>query len=486
MSSTHLMASTATPRRRRFWRDLLTVRGLFTGASMLLLFLSVVIPNSLQVPTAGMLAICFLLSLHGFKLVPGLKTVLLFYTGSAMVTLIYIAVGYLNDAPWIAAAQVTAIYIVSPLLWTFIAASLSQRVGTERLIHWLIWLALLCCVSVAIYFALYRIGGAAAVSFFTESANVNTSDGYSAAVMHVYGSLIFLCGGFFSSPELIQNKLLRMLLLASLLICIITSGRSALILSVPIGLLLGALLTPRTIGYKRRRSIFVTAIYGLPMLLAAIAAVFALSELGNIHLSVIFGNFIDKLSSGGGSARSGQAYALYDGILDSGGVGVGHGIGVSYIRSTDYPWRYELVWLATVLRVGIVGAIIYTSLFFWYAVKVTKLAMRRRLTPGMKFMFCGFMAAFVASNTNPYIEAFTFQWMYVIPVVGFFVDYSAARMAAWAPARACAACNTCHCWPNMASMWKFVSCSRTPICRPDMVATCFQRENICGNITGGV
>jgi hypothetical protein len=171
-------------------------------------------------------------------------------------------------------------------------------------------------------------------------------------------------------------------------------------------------------------------IYGLPMVLVAVAAIFALSELGNIHLSIIFGSFIDKLSSGGGSARTGQAYALYNGILDSGGVGVGHGIGVSYIRSTDYPWRYELVWLATLLRVGIVGAIVYTSLFFWYAVRVTKVAAKRSLTPGAKFMFCGFIAAFVASNTNPYIEAFTFQWMYVMPVVGFFIDYSAGRMAA--------------------------------------------------------
>lgn len=431
MSSVHFSAPVAMPRMLNPWQRILTTRTLFMCAAMLLLFLSVVIPNSLQLPTAGMLAVCFLFSLHGFRVVPGLKTIFLFYACTVMVTLIYIAVGYLNDAPWIAAAQVVAIYIVSPLLWIFISAHLTLTIGTERLIHWFVWLAILCCISVAIYFVLYHIGGAAAVSFFTEAANVNNSDGYSAAVMHVYGSLIFLCGGFFSSPELIRNKLLRLIVLAALLICIITSGRSALILSVPIGLLLGLMLTPRTSEYRRRRSLLTQVIkYGLPMLLAGGLAVFALGELANIHLSVIFNNFADKLASGGGSARSGQAYALYQGILDSGGVGVGHGIGVSYIRSTDYPWRYELVWLATLLRVGIVGAIVYASLFFWYIARVMKSAILRHLTPGMKFMFCGFVAAFVASNTNPYIEAFTFQWMYVLPVVGFFIDHAAARKSA--------------------------------------------------------
>ena len=431
MSAGHLTGPAAMPQLLSPWQRILTARNLFATTAALLLFLSVVIPNSLQLPTAAMLATCFLFALYRFRMAPGLKTIFLFYACSVMVTLIYVAVGFLSGAPWIAAAQVVTIYIVSPMLWIFISAGLTLKIGTDRLIQWFVWLAVLCCISVAIYFVLYHIGGAAAVSFFTEAANVNNSDGYSAAVMHVYGSLIFLCGGFFSSPELIRNKLLRMIVLAALLICIITSGRSALILSVPIGLLLGLILTPRTSGHQRRRSLLTQVIkYGLPMTLAGGLAVFALATLANIHLSVIFNSFVDKLASGGGSARSGQAYALYQGILDSGGVGVGHGIGVSYIRSTDYPWRYELVWLATVLRVGIVGALVYAALFFWYIARVMKAAVLRRLTSGMKFMFCGFIAAFVASNTNPYIEAFTFQWMYVLPVVGFFIDYAATRKSA--------------------------------------------------------
>jgi hypothetical protein len=48
------------------------------------------------------------------------------------------------------------------------------------------------------------------------------------------------------------------------------------------------------------------------------------------------------------------------------------------------------------------------------------------LPPHHKFLFSAFMAAFIASNTNPYIEAFAFQWMYTIPLVALFVEYPSA------------------------------------------------------------
>ncbi|OOG37791.1 MULTISPECIES: hypothetical protein [unclassified Rhodanobacter] len=419
------------PRSSSPWQRVLTQGSMFVGAAMLLLFLSVVIPNSLQIPTAVMLAICFLLCLPGFRMVRGLKTVFIFYTCSATVTVLFMAVGFLSAAPLMAAVQIPAIYLVSPFLWIVIAARLFNQLGEDRLVEWLVWLAILCCCSVAMYFYLYNTRGADAVSFFTESANVNTKDGYAGAVMHVYGSLIFLCGGFFSSPELIRNRLLRLVLLASLLVCAITSGRAALILSVPLGLLLGMVLTPRTIGSQGRRSVITQVMkYGLPVAFAVILVMLALSQFTKINLSLILGGVANKVASGGGDERVGQAHALYEGILNSGGMGVGHGIGVSFIRSSDYPWRYELVWLATVLRVGILGALVYAALFFVYIAKVLKIALQRRLTPGMKFMFCGFICAFIASSTNPYIEAFAFQWMYVLPVVGFFVEHSAARMSA--------------------------------------------------------
>ena len=428
------ISPTGVLRRGRPRQQLLTSRSLFILAAIALLFLSVVIPNSLQVPTAIALVVCFLSALPGFKISSGVRTVLLFYACSAIVTLIYIAVGLLHGAPLVSAVQVLIIYVASPFLWIVVATCLYTTVGEVRLIGWFVWLSLLCCISVAIYFSLYETGGAAAVSFFVKTGNVNLHNGYAGAIMYVYGSLIFLCGAFFSSPELIRSKLLRVLLLASLFVCAITSGRSALILSMPIGLLLGLLLTPHTTGYAGRTSFPMNVLrIGLPVALAAGVAVYAVSRFSSIQLAVVFDSFINKLAAGGGAHRTGQVRALFNGILDSNGIGVGHGIGVSYISSSEYPWRYELVWVATILRVGIVGACVYASVFFYYIARVARVAARRRLTVGSKFMFCGFIAAFVASNTNPYIEAFIFQWMYVMPIVGFFLEYSSSRPAASGP-----------------------------------------------------
>jgi hypothetical protein len=54
---------------------------------------------------------------------------------------------------------------------------------------------------------------------------------------------------------------------------------------------------------------------------------------------------------------------------------------------------------------------------------VIRLALARLLPARHKFMFCGFVCAFLATNTNPYIEAFILQWMYVIPLVLWYIEY---------------------------------------------------------------
>ena len=72
--------------------------------------------------------------------------------------------------------------------------------------------------------------------------------------------------------------------------------------------------------------------------------------------------------------------------------------------------------------VGLV-ALIYALPFLLYFFGVLRLAFARRLPAQHKFMFCGLFCAFLATNTNPYIEAFCFQWMYVVPLVALFVEY---------------------------------------------------------------
>ena len=400
-----------------------TVGHMFLGTAFLLLFLSVVIPNSLQVPTAAAMGLAFLLALPGLRIGAGFRNLLGMYVCTVIVTTTYMIVGGMHDASLVALAQVLAIYIVSPLLWTIIAEALLRRLGTERLIGWFVLLSLLCAVSVALFFYLYLRHGAAAVAFFFQGANINQNGGFSGATMHVYGSLIFLCGGFFSSPELIRSRLLRLVLLAALLVCALTSGRSALILAVPMGWLLGLMLTSRTTEHPNR-SMFTGVIrYGLPVLIATAAALFLLQAYTQISLGAVLDVVTNKLASGGGEARVQMGHSLLAGILDNGGLGSGHGVGVKYISDPIHPWRYELVWLATLYRVGILGTVIYALPFALYILAALRLAYRRRLPSRHKFLFSGLVCALLATNTNPYIEAFAFQWMYVIPLVALFIEY---------------------------------------------------------------
>jgi len=403
-----------------------TVRHMFLGVAFALLLLAVVVPNSLQVTTAAAMGLAFMLALPGLRIGPGFRTLLALYACTVIVTVVYMVVGGMHDAPQDAEIQVAAIYILSPLLWTIIADGLLRQLGTDRLIDWFALLSLLCALSVALFFYLYLTRGAAAVTFFFEGANVNLNEGFAGATMHVYGSLIFLCGGFFGSPELIKNRLMRLALLAMLLVCALTSGRTALILAVPLGWFLGLLLSSRTTGRRQKSPVFRIVRYGLPMLIAVITALVLLQAYTQISLSTVLDAVSTKLASGGGSARVQMTHSLSAGILANDGLGSGHGVGVDFISDTVHPWRYELVWLATLYRVGIIGTLVYALPFLLYIVAVIRLAYDRRLPPRHKFMFCGFVCAFLGTNTNPYIEAFVFQWMYVIPLVALSIEYPMA------------------------------------------------------------
>ncbi|EIL99458.1 hypothetical protein RHOFW104T7_07345 [Rhodanobacter thiooxydans] len=404
----------------------LTVRHMFLAMAFVLLLLTVVVPNSLQIPSAVALVLAALLALPALRIRPGFRTLLALYACTVIVTLFYMGVGGVHDAPAEAQAQVTLIYIISPLLWMIVADGLLRQLGTDRLIGWFVLLSLLSALSVGLFFYLYLTRGAAAVSFFFEGANVNLNEGFSGATMHVYGSLIFLSGGFFSSPELIKSRLLRLVLLAMLLVCALTSGRTALILAVPLGWFLGLLLTPRTTVQPHRSAILRIIRYGVPMAVAVAIALLLLDAYTQISLSKVLDAVTTKLASGGGPARVQMTRSLFAGILANDGLGSGHGVGVAFVSDAEYPWRYELVWLATLYRVGMIGTLVYALPFLLYIIAVIRLAIGRRLQPRHKFMFCGFVCAFLGTNTNPYIEAFVFQWMYVIPLVALAIEYPLA------------------------------------------------------------
>ena len=200
-------------------------------------------------------------------------------------------------------------------------------------------------------------------------------------------------------------------------------SRSALILAIPIGWILGWMLASRTVEHVGKSAIARLIQYGLPLVIAVMATLYLLQAYTQVSVSSVFDIVFDKVASGGGSARAEMSRSLYEAIFDNGGLGAGHGVGVQFVSDPLHPWRYEVVWLATLYRVGIVGAVIYVLPFLLYTVGVIRLALARLLPVRHKFLFCGFVCAFLATNTNPYIEAFALQWMYVIPLVLWYIEY---------------------------------------------------------------
>lgn len=397
-----------------------TIRNTFLAATFVLLVLSVVIPNSAQNTTAVAMIVCFLLAVPITKINNNLLRLGFLYLCSVVVTFTYLLVGTINGAPQIAVQHIITIYILSPFLWMFIATGLVQTLGIEKLIRWFVVLAFISCLSVALFFYLFINFGPNSVSFFKENSNLNLTDGNAAAIMFVYGSLIFLCGGFFSTPDLIGNLSNKVLLLGSLIIAALTSGRSALILSIPLGLFLGFLLSPNILMTCTKSLSLKKFAKNIVIFLLIFSAINLIANVSGIDFYRIMTLFFEELFSGGGSARSEQTEALIDGSLNTFGIGSGHGVGVAYIRSADFPWRYESVWVATIFRVGLIGSLIYLLPFLWYSITIVKLAKNRQLPASHKFMFSGFVCVFIAANTNPYIESFVFQWMYVFPLVSLF------------------------------------------------------------------
>lgn len=391
------------------------------GLLLIVLFLLVsVVPNSLNTEAGVALSVAFMLSVYFIALSKSLKKLISLFFLSVVVTIFYMMLGVYNDAPLIAIIQTSIIYIITPFFWIVIVAAMFNFVALKTLIYWAKILTILSVVSVAVFFYLFLNYGEESVLFYIKEPNINLQDGFSAATLHVYGSLIFFSGAFFSTPQIIKNYAVRYTLLASLVICGLTSGRSALIIAIFIGIFIGILHGEYSnIKIASSWTTKILSLFGI--VLVGSIFYFYITTISEINFLIIIDNFIEKLLSGGGSERSEQAEALAHSVWSSYGLGAGHGIGVSSLRSEEFPWRYELIWLATLHRVGIFGFIVYAIPFVFCVSKFIADWRRNSISETDLFIFSGFLSALVASATNPYIEAFSFQWMYIVPLVYFLV-----------------------------------------------------------------
>ena len=398
---------------------------------IVLAMLTVVLPNAFKEVSGGILLILTAYYLFVPKRTGIDRNFLLMWVASSVVTIGYLFIGYLNGAPEDAYLQIPFIYIISPMLWAIALHGVILRYGIVKIVDALVILTVVAIASQAFYFWAFSALGPQAVEFMAGNPNVDLSEHSSAAVMYVFGSMIFLYGGLMASPEIVRSKLLRYGLISLAFASTFTSGRSALILSLFLGVGVSLVASPMFVRKRSSNSILNIAMAGA--VLAICGAV--LAQLYGIDILVPLEALLEKIVSAGGAGRSDYLPYLFYGAVEDSFLGAGHGIGVQYVVNERYPWRYEIVGLATLYRVGIVGTIIYALPFLLAMTKSIRLWRANLLIPQEKFLCGASIAAFVGANTNPYIEAYAFQWMYVLPCLYFIgLRRSGGTRAATRPA----------------------------------------------------
>lgn len=374
-----------------------------------------VVPNSFQKTTLFFFIATFVFSLFFIRFKKHFNIIIIFWIFNSIVTFFYVIVGINNGAPDESFLQIIFVYVIAPLLWICITRGVIDSFNVNFIIKYIILICFLSSVSVLIFYYFY-FSGSDNVYFFISTPNITYSEGRAAATMHVYGSFLFFTGSIVSVPLIIKNIFTRYVIILSIVLVCITSGRSALLLTLFISFLLFIYYNFFSLKVKfhiNRKKIV------LFFISFTVFFYFLLENVGIDFFGTI-SSFFDEFNSFGGNERISQFKYLLEGIVDHFGLGAGHGIGVKYIRNFDYPWRYELIWVAMVYRVGIFGTLIYSLIFLYYTYSFILSLNNKRADEIDKFMFGGFISSLLASFTNPYIESFAFQWMFILPIVHHF------------------------------------------------------------------
>jgi hypothetical protein len=379
-------------------------------------FMVVIFPNSNRYITIPLIFVLALAAAFRVKLVDS-NIVAIWYL-SCLVTIFYLFVGVESGYPE-AIPEVVFVYMISPALWLLLINALCQYLTCDKIAQLLTCLGVVGALTVFMFYFLFFSYGAESVGWLgsPESANITIIDGRATATMHVFGSLLFICGGYFAAPQIIRNFVFNLVIAFSLVAATLLSGRSALFVSELIGasiFLVARLRHPLSDTSVRSIAFGVVAALAVGLALPLVAGWLDVDIKQQINAS------FEKIGAGGGEERRQQTDALIAGIMEHWFLGAGHGVGVSVLRNEGHPWRYEILWLAILFRVGILGAAVYLIPMFIIVSGYFKEFLLGRNSKTSDFMFGGFLAGFVGTATNPYLESFEFQWMYVLPFIYFY------------------------------------------------------------------
>ena len=322
-----------------------------------------------------------------------------------LISVFYIAFGQLfSKQPYLSFIQSTAVYIIFPIFWILFSDYILTKFSPLYILKYLTMFGFLACCSV--FLTLWLIDNnykEYLLLIIEDPKKTISSDGVVELSLHVYGSLLFLIPAIVTSIN--QFSLIKKYILLSVLFfSVVYSGRSVLIISFLIGV----------IGY------FITSrakINSIIILLVTIGIASALISYFEIPIIAIWKLSLQKITEiNEHDVRNIQFWEFLKGIQDYYYLfGHGHGVGIDFIRHEKYFWRgYELLPMATLYRVGVLGLISYSLPFIFSLRKYYSLFLRKKNTVIDDFFIFGIIGIVVGSLTNPYLESFDFQLLYFI------------------------------------------------------------------------
>lgn len=330
------------------------------------------------------------------------------------------------------ALKVLPVFVIYPIIFIFLVASLSQLGSLNGLFMLLVNSAIVISIYAALFMlAMVGIIPGEAVFSIVKEAVVSVGTEFFSYAMPSITSMLYLVPFLFSALLLwedadgmpVKRSWLGFALILSFVPIIFSSTRVfwLILLVTPVLTYMSVFILKKD-SSRTRRTVFHTnaaRLAGYMFVVAILPILYFHAALTELFFSS--SAFIDALtfSDAGTSVRGEQFSMLIDGWLQVPLFGAGHGASLPLYRRSDLaPWAYELSFVALLYQTGLVGIALYFSAIFWLFYSGLKLAWQNTgfalyVIPTLVALACFLLA----TATNPYLYAFDHLWTLFVPLM---------------------------------------------------------------------
>ena len=398
-------------------------KSFFWNVWYFLFFLMLFVPTVFQLLKGVLISIVFIgilgnLRKNNFKSNPFSPIILFLSLLNILAGIFFFGVGFVNNTPGY--IRVMTVHLAYPIMYSlFLIPLFNNLIHIKRTLKLLIYISIAVCIYY-ISFYLNALGILPDSFFITLPLNgisgfydgiVEISLTTTASIIYFAPLLITLK---FTNPKFVNPILLNSALILVIFVSII-SGRRALYLIIFISIVfnIGFLFFH---GRSSKLKIILSLSGGGIILTFAIGILFFLAK---VDVYLFINDFLDVFNSSNPSTfeRKLSFDSLIKGWLESPIYGRGFGAAAEYRRSIEFPWAYEITYVALLFQTGILGIFLFAFSTIIVMGKLLFIIVRNPeyyelVLPIWITTFC----FLIANNTNPYLFKFDFIWVYFLPI----------------------------------------------------------------------